>query len=105
MGARSRSGRMNGGNPGDCDDLFRNRLGRVFKPCHCEERVPRDEAIQLDRHGALCAPRDDKRVWKHALSQTVLSGLDVNVHSPIRSPTGNPVSTGENLLMCRYDGT
>ena len=40
--------------------------------CHCEERS--DEAIQhadrpigpgvveeLDRHGALCAPRDDKR--------------------------------------------
>jgi hypothetical protein len=26
--------------------------------CHCEERS--DEAIQLDRHGALRAPRDDK---------------------------------------------
>jgi hypothetical protein len=24
---------------------------------HCEERC--DQAIQLDRHGALCAPRDD----------------------------------------------
>jgi hypothetical protein len=26
--------------------------------CHCEERS--DEAIQLDRHGAFRAPRDDK---------------------------------------------
>ena len=26
--------------------------------CHCEEQS--DEAIQLDRHGALRAPRDDK---------------------------------------------
>jgi hypothetical protein len=40
------------------------KLGCVFKPCHCEERLRRDEAIQLDRHGALCAPRDDKQGLK-----------------------------------------
>jgi len=29
--------------------------------CHCEDpAVAGDEAIQLDRHGALRAPRDDK---------------------------------------------
>ena len=30
----------------------------MAESCHCEERS--DEAIQLDRHGALRAPRDDK---------------------------------------------
>jgi len=31
-----------------------------MKTCHCEESgLEDDEAIQLDRHGALCAPRDD----------------------------------------------
>jgi hypothetical protein len=28
--------------------------------CHCEEQS--DEAIQMDRHGALRAPRDDNSV-------------------------------------------
>ena len=28
--------------------------------CHCEEQI--DEAIQLDRHGAPCAPRNDSSV-------------------------------------------
>jgi hypothetical protein len=36
-------------------------MGRLCRhlafSCHCEERS--DEAIQLDRHGALRAPRDD----------------------------------------------
>ena len=34
----------------------------MAESCHCEERS--DEAIQLDRHGALRAPRDDKRVGR-----------------------------------------
>ncbi|HRG56145.1 MAG TPA: hypothetical protein PLG56_08910, partial [Lacunisphaera sp.] len=41
----------------------------LFSDRHCEERS--DEAIQLDRHGALRAPRDDKSpkatgVWCHS---------------------------------------
>jgi len=31
---------------------------KLHPACHCEEF--NDEAIQLDRHGALRAPRDDK---------------------------------------------
>jgi len=31
-----------------------------FLDCHCEKRS--DEAIELDHHGALRAPRDDNRL-------------------------------------------
>jgi hypothetical protein len=37
---------------------YTNRPMKIH--CHCEERS--DEAIQMDRHGALRAPRDDNSV-------------------------------------------
>ena len=40
---------------------------RVFKFCLGEERS--DEATQLDRHGALPAPRDDKSLIHHSRRQ------------------------------------
>jgi hypothetical protein len=41
------------------DIIYYSFFKKVVAPaCHGEER--RDEAIQLDRHGALRAPRDDK---------------------------------------------
>ena len=45
--------------------------------CHCEERS--DEAIHLDRHGALRTPRDDKSLkaegrWYYATRSTTSGG-------------------------------
>jgi hypothetical protein len=46
--------------------------------CHCEERS--DEAIQMDRHGALRAPRDDNSVkGKGDHSRPIAEGAGVQV--------------------------
>src|SRR6478609_2950169 len=59
--------------------------------CHCEEsrRGWGDEAIQLDRHGALCAPRDDRTNWDTAGIFTAPAHGNDPAHST-KSPLAPP---------------
>ena len=68
--------------------------------CHCEEHS--DEALQLDRHGARCAPRDDKqmvRVGFACIALGLLSPFASAADWPMwgGSPSRNMVSPGKGL--------